>query len=115
MHEHSSACDHDHDHGHEPPAAREGRWALVLQALFLVAAVGFLAMPADMRSALADLPLNFVSIVLEAIPFMMVGALAGGVIEVFDIDFEYPRDITDESFMRIKARILERFKESIKS
>jgi uncharacterized protein len=30
-----------------------------------------------------DLAINFVSIILEAVPFMMIGALIGGIIEAF--------------------------------
>jgi len=81
MHKQPTDCHHHDDH--EPPARRERRVALALQMLFLAAAAGFLILPADVASRLGDLPLNFVSIVLEAIPFMMVGALVGGAIEVF--------------------------------
>jgi uncharacterized membrane protein YraQ (UPF0718 family) len=77
----------DHDpathHEHAAPPRADGRLALGLQALFLVAAAAMLLAPAGLGLPLGDLPLNFVSIVLEAIPFMMVGALVGGVIEVF--------------------------------
>ncbi len=44
---------------------------------------------------------------------VLLGGRPCGVIEEFDIDLEYPRRITDESFIRLKSDILERFKESI--
>ncbi len=44
---------------------------------------------------------------------VLLGGRPCGVIEEFDIDLEYPRRIDDESFIRLRARILERFKESI--
>lgn len=53
-----------------------------LPAVFLVVAILFL--PAGGNSAaLNSLTIVFVSIVLEAIPFMFVGSLIGGLIEVF--------------------------------
>jgi hypothetical protein len=53
-----------------------------LPAVFLVVAILFL--PAGANSeALNSLAIVFISIVLEAIPFMLVGSLVGGAIEVF--------------------------------
>ncbi len=53
-----------------------------LPALFLAAALFFLPTGPE-SSALNSLAIVFVSIVLEAIPFMMIGALVGGLIESF--------------------------------
>jgi len=53
-----------------------------LPALFLAAALVFLPSGAE-SSSLNSLAIVFVSIVLEAIPFMMVGSLVGGFIEAF--------------------------------
>jgi uncharacterized membrane protein YraQ (UPF0718 family) len=53
-----------------------------LPALFLVAAIVFLPKGTESDS-LSALAIVFVSIVLEAIPFMLVGALVGGLIESF--------------------------------
>ncbi|MCP4688796.1 MAG: ABC transporter ATP-binding protein [Desulfobacterales bacterium] len=44
----------------------------------------------------------------------LLGGRPCGVIEMFHIDLEHPRDITDEAFIRVKADILARFKESLK-
>jgi len=53
-----------------------------LPAVFLV--VAFLLLPAGSDSStLNSLAIVFISIVLEAIPFMLMGSLVGGVIEVF--------------------------------
>lgn len=53
-----------------------------LPAVFLVAAFFFLPAGSD-SSTLNSLAIVFISIVLEAIPFMLMGSLVGGVIEAF--------------------------------
>ncbi len=56
-----------------------------LQILFLVSAGLFLLMgqsPA-WKSLVDNVAINFLSVTLEALPFMLVGTLAGGIIEVF--------------------------------
>lgn len=53
-----------------------------LPALFLIAALVFLPMGSE-SSSLNSLAIVFVSIVLEAIPFMLIGSLVGGFIEAF--------------------------------
>ncbi len=53
-----------------------------LPALFLVVALWFLPTGPE-SAALNALAIIFISIVLEAIPFMFVGALVGGLIETF--------------------------------
>jgi uncharacterized membrane protein YraQ (UPF0718 family) len=53
-----------------------------LPALFLAAAIVFLPLGLE-ASPLNSLAIVFVSIVLEAIPFMLVGSLVGGFIEAF--------------------------------
>ncbi|BBO83660.1 hypothetical protein DSCO28_42260 [Desulfosarcina ovata subsp. sediminis] len=54
----------------------------ILSALFLVCAIFFLPAGTDSDS-LNSLAIVFISIVLEAIPFMFLGALIGGFIEAF--------------------------------
>jgi len=58
--------------------------AILLEVTILTFALvalgaGMLTRDAEVR----DLAINFVSIILEAVPFMMIGALIGGIIEVF--------------------------------
>lgn len=53
-----------------------------LPAFFLVAAIVFLPTGSE-SGALNSLAIVFVSIVLEAIPFMLIGSLVGGFIEAF--------------------------------
>ena len=68
-----------------------------LPALFLAAAIVFLPLGSE-SSPLNSLAIVFVSIVLEAIPFMLVGSLVGGFIEAFvsrlymDIDTDEPTE-----------------------
>ncbi|MFH1153859.1 MAG: permease [Pseudomonadota bacterium] len=53
-----------------------------LPATFLAAVVWFLPSGTD-SAAINSLSITFVSIVLEAVPFMFVGSLIGGIIEAF--------------------------------
>ena len=75
-----SAIVHLHRQTKEPPPP--ARRIDILPALFLVAALFFLPAGSD-SAALNSLAIVFISIVLEAIPFMLVGALIGGFIEAF--------------------------------
>jgi len=51
--------------------------------LFLAAAVGILPFLARQGRLLGDFSITFLAILFEAFPFMLVGSLAGGLIEVF--------------------------------
>jgi hypothetical protein len=66
----------------EGPTPGQVRSIEYLPVIFLAVAIGFLPIGPDPGS-LADLAVVFVSIVLEAIPFMFFGSLAGGLIEAF--------------------------------
>jgi len=57
-------------------------WGLVLEALFLVYAMAILIHLGE-GPYVRTLAITFVGIVLEALPFMLTGALVGGFIEVF--------------------------------
>ncbi len=65
-----------------PPAPPTNTAAVATQTAFLVVAVGYVLL-APNRAQLQTVSIMFVSIVLEAIPFMLLGALVGGFIEVF--------------------------------
>ncbi len=78
FHNQSTIPDHHGPNG----AAPKGKKIEYLPALFLIAAVFFLPKGTDSDS-LGALAIVFISIVLEAIPFMLVGSLVGGVIESF--------------------------------
>lgn len=52
---------------------------VILTFALVALAVGTFTQAPEIR----DLAINFVAIILEAVPFMMVGALIGGIIEVF--------------------------------
>ena len=65
---------HDHQEG--------GRFAMFAQLLFVLFAMGLLVFFRD-RAQFQTLGIIFVSIVLEALPFMLLGTLFGGFIEVF--------------------------------
>ena len=71
-----------HTARHEPSDEKKRGSTDYLPALFLAAAIAFL--PLDSGSgSLNSLAIVFVSIVLEAIPFMLIGSLVGGFIEAF--------------------------------
>jgi len=67
-----------HDHSQQ----KSGKKALTAQLLFLLLAIGLFVFFRD-RPQFHTLGIIFVSIVLEAFPFMLLGALIGGLIEVF--------------------------------
>jgi len=81
-HSHESAVDHL-DHSQQT----SGRWALFSQLLFVLLALGLLVF-FHRQAQFQTLGIIFVSIVLEALPFMLFGTLVGGFIEVF-----IPREI----------------------
>lgn len=68
--------------GHSRRASTKRNAIDVLPALFLVAAIFFLPAGSD-SGARSSLAIVFISIVLEAIPFMLFGSLVGGFIEAF--------------------------------
>ena len=59
-----------------------GKLANLAQIFFVVAAVALVVLFRD-RAQFQTLAIIFVSIVLEALPFMLIGTLVGGFIEVF--------------------------------
>jgi len=65
---------------HRPP--KSGKEALIAQLLFILIAFGLLIFFRN-RAPFHTLGIIFVSIVLEALPFMLLGTLIGGFIEVF--------------------------------
>ena len=78
---------HSETHLHQPSLTLPGNHFAILQWGFVLVAGGLLCYYArsegPARDALAEMFTIFVSIVLEAMPFMLLGSLAGGVIEVF--------------------------------
>jgi uncharacterized membrane protein YraQ (UPF0718 family) len=72
----SGAFHQRHDH------PESGRIGLFAQLLFVLLALGLLVFFRD-RAQFQTLGIIFVSIVLEALPFMLLGTIIGGFIEVF--------------------------------
>ncbi len=66
--------------GHNHPEG--GRFARFAQLLFVLSTLVLLVFFRD-RAQFQTLGIIFVSIVLEALPFMLLGSLIGGFIEVF--------------------------------
>jgi uncharacterized membrane protein YraQ (UPF0718 family) len=67
---------------HDPFQRKSGKKALAVQLLFVLLVLGLLVFFRD-RAQFHTLGIIFVSIVLEAMPFMLLGTLVGGFIEVF--------------------------------
>jgi len=65
-------------HNHQ----KSGRNSRIAQILFLLTAVSLIALYRN-RPQFSTLGITFVSIVLEAFPFMLFGAMMGGFVEVF--------------------------------
>ena len=92
---HHHAEEHHHAAGSHFPQPSEdplsGRGSLQAEALatiaelviLLFALAALLAGMVSRQPEIGDLAINFVAIILEAMPFMMLGALIGGIIEVF--------------------------------
>ena len=76
----SSISSGDLHGGHDHP--KSGRIGMSAQLLFVLLALGLLVFFRD-RAQFHTLGIIFVSIVLEALPFMLLGTLIGGFIEVF--------------------------------
>jgi len=74
---------HCHPHHHLSPVP-SGKFPVlfIMQILFIVVAVGTVLFFRK-HSAFSTLSITFVSIFLEALPFMLLGSLIGGFIEVF--------------------------------
>ncbi|HUU97016.1 MAG TPA: permease [Phycisphaerae bacterium] len=68
-----------HEDAHGPQSSRI---AHLIQGGFVIAAFGMMVFLRD-RSLVRTLSITFISIVLEALPFMLLGTLLGGLIEVF--------------------------------
>jgi uncharacterized protein len=80
-------------HSHSSPVtaslgARGGpTFSRMLQWIFVIAAatmlISYASLPPEQRQGIGEVSRVFVSIMLEALPFMLVGSLVGGFIEVF--------------------------------
>ncbi len=66
-----------------PPVSSE--LALVAEIVFLGVAIMIFYMGTmeSLKSLIDNISINFLAIIVEALPFMLIGSLAGGIIEVF--------------------------------
>ena len=72
---------HPHHH-HSPVPSGKIPFSFIIQILFILAAVGLIVFFRQ-HPAFSTLSITFVAIFLEALPFMLLGSLIGGFIEVF--------------------------------
>lgn len=70
---------------HPESESRSGRTALIVEACILCFALAllFLRPLVNFHDSVGDLAITFVAILLEGIPFMLLGSVAGGLIEEF--------------------------------
>lgn len=85
-----AGCDQNITPGenHEPHALTQRRSVVIttsLEAAFLILSVGLLLMKdrLGLQEVVSDLSISFVAIMVEAMPFMLIGSLIGGFIEAF--------------------------------
>ncbi|MDH3347887.1 MAG: permease [Desulfobulbaceae bacterium] len=77
------------------------RSGLLLDSLFLAAAITVLTLLVRHDQMLGDFSITFLAIILEALPFMLVGSLAGGLIEVFMPDGLFDRLLKGKKYWAI--------------
>jgi len=75
------SCNHGHQH-HSTVPSGQIPFLFIIQILFIVATVGLVVFYRQ-HPAFSTLSITFVAIFLEALPFMLLGSLIGGFIEVF--------------------------------
>ena len=76
-------CSHGYEHQHHSKTATTGaRLFLYAQVVFIISAIALVVFFRK-NPAFDTLSITFVSIFLEALPFMLLGSLIGGFIEVF--------------------------------
>jgi len=66
-----------------PPLSTE--LALIVEITFLAVAILFFLMGKSLfwKDLIDNISINFLAIIVEALPFMLIGSLAGGLIEMF--------------------------------
>jgi len=94
-HSYDSTVDH-FDHSQQ----KGSRWALFIQLLFVLLALTLLVFFRG-QAQFQTLGIIFVSIVLEALPFMLLGTLVGGFIEVFIPQEKITRWLPDGSWWAV--------------
>lgn len=65
------------------PLARELGWGLELLFLVAISFLFLMGRTPAWKSLIDNISINFLAIIVEALPFMLIGSLAGGLIEVF--------------------------------
>lgn len=66
-----------------PGLSHELAWVGSLLFLTIALLLLLLGQAPAWRSLVGNIALNFLAVMVEALPFMLIGSLAGGVIEVF--------------------------------
>lgn len=68
---------------HEPGPARQLGWMVGILFLAATLVLFLLGQSPAWKPLIGNLSINFLAMVVEALPFMLIGSLAGGLIEVF--------------------------------
>ncbi len=84
-----------------PPLSTELAFCLEISLLVAVTFVAILGRTPSWRGAVDNIAINFLAVILEALPFMLLGSLAGGLIEVF-----VPASLVDRALRRRPLRAI---------
>lgn len=66
-----------------PPLSTELAWVVELVFLFVAILLFYMGKMPPWKNLIDNISINFLAIIVEALPFMLIGSLAGGIIEVF--------------------------------
>ncbi len=65
------------------PLSTELAWAIELTFLTVAVLVYYMGKSPTWKELIDNISINFLAIIVEALPFMLIGSLAGGIIEIF--------------------------------
>lgn len=85
----------------EPSLAQQLGWVAAILFLAVALALFLLGQSPAWSGLIGNLSINFLAMVVEALPFMLIGSLAGGLIEVF-----VPVHLVDRFFSRHHVRAI---------
>ena len=66
-----------------PPVSTELAWVAEIVFLCIAILIFYMGTMPSWKNLIDNISINFLAIIVEALPFMLIGSLAGGIIEVF--------------------------------
>lgn len=74
---------HPKPESRSPELSQELGWGLEIVFLVVASFIFLMGQTPAWKSLIDNISINFVAVIVEALPFMLIGSLAGGLIEVF--------------------------------